>query len=75
MKIIILFPKGRDMAVWNAVKKNARWNEQIKTYNQQILQYGHDESFINVRELSVILIIFLLKSEKNTAWEIWYKLK
>ncbi len=68
MKIIILFPKGRDVG-GNPVKKNARWNEQIKIYNQQILQHGQDESFINVRKLSVILIVFLLKSREKTLPE------
>ena len=66
MKIIILFPKGRDIG--GSVKcsqKECKMEEQIKTYNQQILQHGHDESFINVRELSVILIVFLLKSKKT----------
>ena len=36
-----------------------------KICNQQILQHGHDESFINVREHSVILIVLLLKSEET----------
>ena len=57
------------VAVWNPVKKNARWNEQIKIYNQQILQHGQDESFINVRKLSVILMVFLLKSREKTLPE------
>ena len=63
------------VAGWNPVKTRARWNEQMKIYNQQILRHGNDESFINVREHSAILIIFLLKIEENTTWDIWYKLK
>ena len=61
------------VAVWNPVRKSDRWNDQMN--NQQILRHGNDESFINVREHSAILIIFLLQIEENTTWDIWYKLK
>ncbi len=75
--MIILFPTGRDVGGRMKPSENEsqmeRADEDLQPTDSPTWQY--DESVINVREHSAILIIFLLKIEENTTWDIWYKLK